>query len=131
MTGRLAVCAALGLEARALAHGGVRVVRTGAGPARARKAAARLRDFDALAVARHRGPRCWRRRPPTSRPCPRTVPSPTSPRPRGSRTPGARSTPTTSATPPPTGGAPALLADGPADVPLETTEFTLPKEVRP
>ncbi|MGI5328269.1 4-hydroxy-3-methylbut-2-enyl diphosphate reductase [Actinomadura nitritigenes] len=48
---RPVVCAALGLEARALAHVGLPVVRTGAGPARARRAAARLRDADALAVA--------------------------------------------------------------------------------
>ncbi|MWA01663.1 4-hydroxy-3-methylbut-2-enyl diphosphate reductase [Actinomadura sp. LD22] len=47
----LAVCAALGIEARALARGGLPVVRTGAGPARARKAAARLAVADALAVA--------------------------------------------------------------------------------
>ncbi len=46
---RLVVCAALALEAHAL--GGGTVVRTGVGPARARAAAGRLPDFDALAVA--------------------------------------------------------------------------------
>ncbi|WP_019634143.1 hypothetical protein [Actinomadura atramentaria] len=48
---RLAVCAALGVEARALRGPGRTVVRTGMGPRRARAAADRLPPFDALAVA--------------------------------------------------------------------------------
>ena len=47
---RLVVCAALGIEARAVARDGTRVVRTGMGPARARAAAGRLPEYDALAV---------------------------------------------------------------------------------
>ncbi|MER7541529.1 4-hydroxy-3-methylbut-2-enyl diphosphate reductase [Actinomadura sp.] len=47
----LVVCAALGVEARAVARGGLRVVRTGMGPAKARAAAAGLPEHDALAVA--------------------------------------------------------------------------------
>ncbi|WP_329521565.1 phosphorylase family protein [Spirillospora sp. NBC_01491] len=59
---RLVICAALGVEARAVGRlrarrGGrpgraaVRVVRTGMGPRRAEAAAARLPEFDALVVA--------------------------------------------------------------------------------
>ncbi|MEV6979718.1 hypothetical protein AB0M95_00380 [Sphaerisporangium sp. NPDC051017] len=59
---RLLVCAALGVEARALRRGlatvdlprglaEVRVVRTGAGPRRAARAASTLPPYDALAVA--------------------------------------------------------------------------------
>ncbi|SEG40978.1 4-hydroxy-3-methylbut-2-enyl diphosphate reductase [Thermomonospora echinospora] len=51
MTARLAVCAALGIEARALARGGLHVTRTGMGPRRTLAAAARLPTFDALAMA--------------------------------------------------------------------------------
>ncbi|MBX6769897.1 MAG: 4-hydroxy-3-methylbut-2-enyl diphosphate reductase, partial [Actinomadura rubrobrunea] len=47
---RLVVCAALGIEARAAARPGLRVVTVGVGPRRAEKAAARLPPFDALAV---------------------------------------------------------------------------------
>jgi len=47
---RLVVCAALGIEARAVGHPGLHVVTVGAGPHRAYRAAARLPDFDALAV---------------------------------------------------------------------------------
>jgi 4-hydroxy-3-methylbut-2-enyl diphosphate reductase len=47
---RLVVCAALRIEAWAVACGDLRVIRTGPGPDRARAAAARLPEFDALAV---------------------------------------------------------------------------------
>ncbi|CND58371.1 lytB-related protein lytB1 [Mycobacterium tuberculosis] len=48
---RLIVCAALGVEARAVSRGGLDAVRTGMGPAKARAAAGRLPEHDALAVA--------------------------------------------------------------------------------
>ncbi|NVI89298.1 4-hydroxy-3-methylbut-2-enyl diphosphate reductase [Actinomadura sp. BRA 177] len=47
---RLLVCAALGVEARAVSADGLRIVRTGMGPAKARAAAANLPSHDALAV---------------------------------------------------------------------------------
>ena len=47
---RLLVCTALGIEARAVRSGGVDVTRVGMGPRRARRAADRIADFEALAV---------------------------------------------------------------------------------
>ncbi len=50
-SGSLVVAAPLGLEARALRRGGLRVVRTGVGPRRSRQAARALADESGLAVA--------------------------------------------------------------------------------
>lgn len=48
---RLVVCAALGIEARALSQDGdLNVVRIGMGPAKARSAAGHLPEFEALAI---------------------------------------------------------------------------------
>ncbi|MFB4306271.1 hypothetical protein [Actinomadura sp. GTD37] len=104
---RLVVCAALGMEARAVSRDGLRVVRTGMGPARARAAAERLPEFGALAVAGCGGALDARLRPGDLFVATEV---------RG-----------------PSGTVPCRF--GPVEteehtVTVETTEFTLPKEVR-